>query len=111
MLVGPRRPPLPSPALRPSLARRLFLTVIPAMIVVSVAASTIWGVNGLVVRAHLQQDQRTASHRLATMDRENQRLLRDLELMHSDPVVIERIVAEELGWGRSDAVLYRFEDE
>ena len=97
--------------MRPSLARRLFLTLIPAMIVASVALSAIWGVNGLVVRTHLQSDLRDATSRLATIDRENQRLLRELELMDEDPVVLERMVAEELGWGRNDATIYRFEDE
>jgi cell division protein FtsB len=81
------------------------------LVIASIALSTVWGGEGLVARDHLERELDSAVARLAAIDRENQRLLREIDLMDRDPQVLERIVAEELTWGRSDAVLYQFESE
>ena len=70
----------------------------------------IWGDNGVIVR-HQLDAQLDASHsELARLERANEVALRELKLMESDPVVLERMVADELGWGREDAVLVRFSE-
>lgn len=109
MLGGTLLPDGPPPPLRPSLAHRLLLALLPALVIASIAASTLWGTNGLVARYHLQRDLDDATGRLAAIDRENQRLVRELDRMDADPMILERMVAEELGWGRPGTVLYRFE--
>lgn len=88
---------------------RLVLTLVPAMILAGIAASTVWGHNGLIARAELQANVDKAGTKLAGVQRENQRLLRELTLMNEDPVVLERMVAEELMLGRPGATIYRFD--
>lgn len=95
--------------MRTLLLRRVLLALLPAMITVAVAVSAIWSDGGLVARQRLAVEVADANAELATVERENQRLLRQLHLMDADPVVLERMVADELGWGRQGATLYRFE--
>ncbi len=90
---------------------RLLLSVLPALLLLTVAASVIWGDNGLLVRHQLRAQLADAQGELAQLDRSNERSLRELRQMDADPVSIERRVADELGWGREDALLVRFEDE
>ncbi len=97
----------PGPATLP----RLILAVVPAILLVGIALSTVWGRHGLVTRSTLKADLTRHSAHLASLDRENQRLLRELSLMESDPVVLERMVAEELLLAREGATLYVFEPE
>ena len=68
-----------------------------------------FGDNGMNVRWRLDQDLRVQNEALASVERDNQRLLRELNLADRDPVILERMVAEELGWGQEGATLYRFE--
>lgn len=90
--------------------QRALLALLPAMIIAGLAASAVWGESGLLARHQLETRLDRANDELATLERENQRLLRDLRLMDQDPVVLERMVAEELGWGREGATLFRFDD-
>jgi cell division protein FtsB len=96
--------------LYPSLSRRLLLTGLPALLVALVVVSTVWGEHGLVRRYQLHKQLEHANDRLAATERENQRLLRELTIMDEDPVVLERIVADELAWGPEGSVLYRFQE-
>lgn len=96
-------------SMRSLLLRRLLLALLPAMVIASVGLSAIWGDNGLMARHRLERELAEASADLAGMERENQRLLRELVLMEQDPLTMERLVAEELGWGGEDTTIYRFE--
>ncbi|MEZ4318858.1 MAG: septum formation initiator family protein [Myxococcota bacterium] len=89
---------------------RLLLTVLPALLLAAVAASAIWGDNGLLVRHQLDAQLDDAQAELAQLERENERALRDLKMLDSDPIVLERLVADELSWGRDDATLIRFDE-
>jgi cell division protein FtsB len=80
------------------------------MILATLAASVVWGESGLLARRHLAERLDRSNQDLAAIERENQRLIRDLRLMEQDPAVLERLVAEELGWAREGTTLYRFED-
>lgn len=91
------------------LSRRLLLSFLPALVLLAAASAVIWGENGLLVRHAVEGQAREAQRELARLDRENEALLRDLRAMDRDPVVRERMVADELQWGRRDAVLVRFE--
>jgi cell division protein FtsB len=95
---------------RATAVHRLLLTLIPAMLIASVALSTIWGNNGLIARHQLEQQLQADTRDLASIDRENQRLLTEIGRMDRDPQVLERVVAEELSYGRKGAVIYRFDD-
>ena len=65
----------------------------------------------MVARHALRADVRSANADLARIELENQRLMRDLAVGERDPVVLERMVAEELGWAQRDATIYRFTDQ
>lgn len=90
--------------------QRIVLALLPALVLGGIAATAVWGENGLVARHKLRAEVRDANAELARVERENQKLLRELTNADSDPVLLERMVAEELGWGRADATLYRFEE-
>lgn len=70
--------------------------------------SAIWGETGLLVRHDLRARLGTANAELAALERDNQRLIRELALLERDPIVVERQIAEELGWAREGTTLYRF---
>lgn len=92
----------------PPLTRRLLFAGLPTLLIATVAVTTIWGEHGLLQRHALERRLEAANVELATVERENQRLLRELSLMERDPVVLERVVAEELGRAREGSTLYRF---
>lgn len=100
-----------NPAFSHPLARRAVFVLIPATMLVTLMVSTVWGEYGVLRRHELRSELAAANQDLAATERENQRLLHDLVRMEKDPVVLERMVAEELGWGQSDAVIVRFDDE
>lgn len=104
---APRDTSDPAPAQGPAWPRVL-LALLPAIVMASVGASTIWGESGLLARRQLERELVEANAELAAIERDNQRLLRELRLMDEDPVVLERMVAEELGWGAEGATIIRF---
>lgn len=96
--------------MRLSLLHRVLLVVVPLAITVTVVVSTIWSDHGLLARHQLQGELVQAQAELAEVERENQRLLREIRVMERDPVVLERLVADELRWGRQGDVIYDFGD-
>ena len=97
--------------MRLSLLHRVLLVVVPLAITVTVVVSTIWSDHGLLARHQLQVELVHAQAELAEVERENQRLLREIRVMERDPVVLERLVADELRWGREGDVIYDFGEE
>lgn len=103
-------PPLWVPPMR--LAPRFFvLSVLPAALLVLFTTVVIWGDNGVMVRHQLGVQLDAAQADLADLDGENRRLLRSMRALSADPVVLERMVADELGWSREGDVLVRFDDD
>ena len=96
--------------LKHPLLQRAFLALLPALVISGLAASARWGESGLLARQQLREQLAAANHDLADVERDNQRLLRELRLMDHDTLLLERMVAEELAWGRPGDVIYRFED-
>lgn len=90
---------------------QLLLVALPASVILSVGAAAIWGSNGLVELWALRGEHDAAAKELASVDRENARLLLDIARLERDPVTVERVAAEEIGWARPGAVLYVFRDE
>jgi cell division protein FtsB len=97
------------PPIRTPLLHRVLLTLLPATLLVGVVVSAIWGDSGLLARRALQSRLHEANARVAELDRDNQRILHLLSSMDRDPLVLERMVADELGWAREGATVYRFE--
>lgn len=94
----------------PLAAQRVLFTVAPVLLISALLVTLLWGEEGLATRASLRSDLTTANVDLAELERDNQRLLRGIKLMEEDPVVLERMVAEELLLAADGTVLYRFAD-
>lgn len=88
----------------------LLLRVVPSLLVVSLVVLTIWGDGGMLEYYDLKAVVEERKDAWAEVERDNMRLMHELKRLESDPVNLERIVAEELGWARSGATLYYFED-
>lgn len=86
------------------------LSLFPALLLITLASSAVWGESGLLAREQLQERLSSSNADLAKIERENQRLLRDLRLMERDVAVLERLVAEEIGWARRGTLIVRFEE-
>lgn len=95
--------------MRPRLVHRIVLAVLPALVIGAVVITAIWGDNGLLRREELSDELREANAELSDLQRENQRMLRELHALEEDPVAAERAVAEELGWASEHTTVYRFE--
>jgi cell division protein FtsB len=89
-------------------ANRLVLSIVPALLIVSIAASATWGDNGLLARQGLQEHLVGANLELAELQRRNQRLIRELRTMDADPLVMQRRIAEDLRWGHQGATIVEF---
>ncbi len=98
-------------AVSPTLLHRFALALLPATVVVGVVSSMLWGENGLNARAALKAQLQHDQEALARTHIENRRLLRQIDLMGKDPVVLERIIAEELRWSSTGTTLYVFESQ
>ncbi len=88
---------------------RALLALLPALLLVAVAVAAIWGENGVFARFQLQRDLARETDELAALDRENAQLLRDIQQLGDDPLLVERAVAEEIGWARPGTTIYRFD--
>ena len=82
---------------------------LPAAVLIGIALSAIWGENGLMEWRRLEQARVEASDQLAAIQRDNQRKQREIHLMMSDRVVMERLIADQLGWAREGSTLIKFE--
>lgn len=94
---------------RAQAGKRLLLVLLPAAVLAGFGATAIWGENGLLVRHTLAQQIEASQSELGRLNKENERLLLELNAMERDPVVIERMVADEIGWAQEGAVVVKFE--
>ena len=88
--------------------QRVLLSLLPAALIIGLAVIVIWGDSGLLVRERLRAELQSSFEERAALDRENQRLIRELRHMREDPIVLERRVADELGLTREGSILIRF---
>ena len=91
------------------LARRLLLTLAPAIIVVALVYATVLGDNGLLRRHRMQVDLERAQRKLAAIQEDNVRLEREVRQLRADESTLRRAAAEELLLVPPGRVVYRFE--
>ncbi len=91
--------------------QRLLFSVLPAFVLLGLGTAIVFGHNGLVSQWNLRSEMGKANEKLASVDRENHALLREIRLMERDEVVVERVIAEQLDWAREGSVIYRFVDD
>jgi cell division protein FtsB len=90
-------------------ARRIFLTLVPAVVVVALIHTTILGENGVLRRYRMLVDLDRVERKLAAAEEENARLEREVRQLRSDETTVRRAAAEELLLVPPGSVLYRFE--
>lgn len=93
----------------PPSVQRLLLSLLPAVLLVALASVTVWGESGVLARERLRSQLQAAQAEHAAVERENQRLIRDLRRMERDPVIRERISADEIGYAEAGSTIIRFE--
>lgn len=91
------------------LARRILLTLLPAVVVVALIHATILGDSGLVRRHRMEVDLERAQRKLSTLEAENDRLEREVRQLRTDETTVRRAVAEELLLVPPGSVVYRFD--
>lgn len=96
--------------MRPSLLQRLAFVLLPALLLASLAFVLTVGEKGILRRMELSAELRQANADLQELELRNQRLLREIHAIERDRVIVERVVAEELGWASPGTTLYRFDD-
>lgn len=63
----------------------------------------------MLARERLVERLSASNDELARIERENQLLLWNLRRMEQDRAVLERLVAEEIGWAREGTLIVRFD--
>ncbi|MEZ4236563.1 MAG: septum formation initiator family protein [Myxococcota bacterium] len=101
-------PPRPKVPLSTPTVQRVLLALLPAALLAAIGASAIWGDSGVIARYELSQRLESAQAELAGVERDNQRLYRDLELLERDRTAVERAIGEGLGWAPEGTTVYRF---
>jgi cell division protein FtsB len=96
--------------LRPPLVHRVLFALLPAALLSGLFATVVWGEKGLIRHAELRTELRDANNALRHLERKNQRLLRELHALDEDRIVVERVVAEDLGWASAGTTLYHFSE-
>lgn len=88
--------------------RRLAPTLILALATVGLAVDCIKGPMGVRDLLALRQDQTHLEAARNTLMAENENLARRVESLKSDDRYLERLIRRELGYARSDELVYRF---
>ena len=68
----------------------------------------IFGDHGLVRRHDLRQERMEVERRAEDLVRENAEMRREIRLLESQPLGIQRLVAEELLMASTESTIYRF---
>ncbi|TVQ94575.1 MAG: hypothetical protein EA397_01425 [Deltaproteobacteria bacterium] len=109
-LVMLRLPPSRVVLMRPPLVHRLAFVIVPLVLIGAVSLAVVFGEKGVLRQHELRSELREANERLQRIELRNQRLLREIHAIEQDRVVVERVVAEELGWAAAGTTLYHFND-
>lgn len=81
---------------------------IPLVAFLVILFFTIFGERGLLHIHHLKQEQDELGKRLAEMQRENERLRREIAALHTDRQHLENLARREFGLVKPNEVVYRF---
>jgi len=94
----------------PSLRKRLLLTVALSAIIALVTRAVI-GDRGMFEIWRKKSSFRQLSAEVRTLRDENVALKQQIQALRSDPLAIERIAREELGYARPGEVTFVFRDD
>jgi cell division protein FtsB len=85
-------------------------TVVPALVALAVLAVTLFGQDGLLRRHLLQRQLHRLQAEASELDRENERIRREVLRLQQSRTALEREAAESLLLAGEDTVIYRFHD-
>jgi hypothetical protein len=91
--------------------RRLFWNGIPVAVIVGLVFVTVRGPSGLLRYWELNAQADVARQAWGQAELANNRVLLDLKHLSSDPVAVERMAADELGYAGPGAVLFYFAED
>ena len=87
----------------------MLFIVIPGVTLVVLAGLIVWGDKGMMRQLELKTQLGRADVELADIQRQNQRMLRQLKAIETDSRILERIAGEELNMGVVGARIIRFD--
>lgn len=95
----------------PSPSRWLrFWIVLNGALVAALIGGTFFGSGGVVRHEKLSDELRRVRELNSDLERENVRLKREVEALRHDPEYVQRVIRDELGWVRSDEMVFLFPD-
>lgn len=81
------------------------------VLVLAFVGAAVFGADGVTRHEKLREDLRQVQALNDQLRRENVRLQREAEALKSDPDFLESTVRDELGWVRSDELVFIFPPE
>ena len=93
------------------LIRREWLSLIFAGVLIMLLLSALMGSSGPRDLVALQQHRTALEARRDSLAGENASFRTDIQRLRSDDRYLERLIRRELGYARSDELVYKFSDE
>src|SRR5260370_31271433 len=93
------------------LIRREWLSLIFAGVLVMLILSGVMGSSGPRDLIYMQQHRTALEARRDLLAGENASFRTDIQKLRSDDRYLERLIRRELGYARSDELVYKFSDE
>jgi cell division protein FtsB len=89
-------------------SRSIWLSIIPAVIVLSLLVVAVVGDKGILCAIQSKHEKEELQKQVHSLELANQQLRKDIESLRSDPRYLEIISRKELGMVREDELVYRF---
>ena len=70
-----------------------------------------FGERGFIHLYEMEEKREDSLKRILTLEKENQKLLNEIQRLQKDQTYIESVARRELGLIKEDEILYRFNDE
>lgn len=89
---------------------RLFVLCLLILVNATLCYKAVWGENGLINHGRLKEQQFAAEEECRQLDDANRALSREIRLLQTDNVYVERMIRERLHYLRDNEILYLFDD-
>lgn len=87
---------------------RVSIILLLAVINFALFFKMIWGPTGIMEYRSLKNQQAELQEKISKLDAENMALSRDIRLMQSDPLYVEKLVRQKLHYVRDNELIYLF---
>lgn len=89
----------------------VLVRVVPTVLLAGLAVYTVVGPDGVKDYLALRRQAEQARQDWIDLERDNDRLVLDVQHLQEDPIHMERLVADELHLARPGATLYVFDED